>query len=88
MSEPVVDNNTRGAILEALAARSKTKEAPAKTSSSGDVDEKTSFGELLERSLEKRAEMKEDNTVSDEERKKVISESQVDIVGDIMKRLL
>lgn len=89
MTEPTVDAGTRGAILEALASKAKAKEAPKKVSSSDEVDETTPFSELLERSLAKRNEVNEEDVkASDDIRQKAINESKVDMVGDIMKRLL
>ena len=91
MSEPTVDAGTRGAILEALAAKSKSKakEAPKQVSNLDEVDEKTTFNELLERSLAKRDEVNEDEAkAADDLRKRAINESQVGMVGDIMKRML
>lgn len=89
-SEPTVDDSTRGAILEALVMRTQKNEAPKKGfDSSKEVDEKTTFSELLERSLEKREEIDEEQAVeSDEIRQRAIKESKVDMIGDIMKRLL
>ena len=89
MSEPIADDGTRAAVLEALTAKAKAKEAPRTAVKTGEVDEQTPFSELLERSLEKRCEVNEDEVkASDEQRRQAISESQVDLVGDIMKRLL
>jgi len=89
MTEPTMDNDTRGAVLEALVSKAKAKEAPKQVSNSGEVDEKTTFTELLERSLAKRGEVNEEEVkAADDVRTRAINESQVEIVGDIMKRLL
>ena len=89
--EPTVDSHTRGAILEALAARQAAKEEPKKSpgASTAEFDESTSFGTLLEQSMLNRVSaVEEDMTANDDMRTKAINESQVDLVGDIMKRLL
>jgi hypothetical protein len=88
MSEPTADDLTRQAVLGALVESAKKKEEPKK-SSGVSFDEKTSFGSLLEESLNRRVELAEKDLVSnDEDRKKAIKESNVDMVGDLMKRLL
>ena len=92
MSEPTVDAGTRGAILEALAAKAAAKSAKVEKKAidpNAEVDETTSFEELLERSLDKRDEVNEEEAkAADDIRDRVINESQIDLVGDLMKRLL
>jgi len=87
MPEPTADDLTRSAVLGALAEKAKQDAAP-KSSSLDEVNEKTPFSELLEKSLAKRAELSEETTQADDDaRKKAIKESKVDMIGDIMKRL-
>lgn len=91
MSEPTVDSGTRMAVLEALAAKQAPKEKGKISAgcASTEFDETTSFETLLEASLSKRDEVsEEDEKEKDEVRKRAINESQVDMIGDIMKRML
>jgi len=91
MTEPTVDAGTRGAILEALAAKAKAKEAPKKSVgvSNTEFDESTPFSTLLEESIKKRSEaVNEDAIANDEARNRVIKESKVDMIDGLMKRLL
>ena len=89
--EETVDDGTRRAVLEALVAKQKQKEVTAIPSSTSldEIDETTSFEVLLEKSLENRGTINEDEIkAQDDVRDRAIKESSVDMVDDIMKRLL
>ena len=91
MTEPTVDAGTRGAILEALVAKTKAKETPKKSAgvSGTEFDESTPFSTLLEESIKKRTEIDEEDVKADDEvRDRVIRESKVDMIDGLMKRLL
>jgi len=87
--EPTVDSDARRAILETLAAKQKQKEQPKKSfDSNSEVDETTPFSELLERSLQKRDEVAEiDESHKDEARKNAIENSDIDMIGELVKRM-
>ena len=89
--EPTVDSDARRAVLETLSARkgdAKTEKKSASVTSS-EFDETTPFETLLEASLDRRDEASEDEEKEkDEVRNRAINESQIDMIDDMMKRML
>ena len=85
-SEERIDDATRNAILQEVLNKSKPKQEDvhAASSASSKVTELTSFGDLLEQSVNKRLDMdKEDNKESDTIREKVIKNSRIDLIGQL-----
>jgi len=85
-SEDRIDDATRNAILQEVLIKSKPKQENVHAASSAfsKVTEQTSFGDLLEQSVNKRLEMdKESNKESDTIREKVIKNSRIDLIGQL-----
>ena len=85
-SEDRIDDATRNAILQEVLIKSKPKQENVHAASSAfsKVTEQTSFGDLLEQSVNKRLEMdKKDNEKSDSVREQVIKNSRIDLIGQL-----
>jgi hypothetical protein len=79
--EEQLDDNTRNEVLKQVFIKPKSEEQPVSKINEEKIDEKTDFATLLEKSIERRAKVDNDEAeISDDIRKKLLNESNFNII--------